>query len=173
MLLNRELTAVGPSGSEAKNVLRQYVTAKIAAMWTGQAGPRPEPSDPASLQLLESLQQKLLGIVPESEFQRSMAKGASEILGELVRARWLQAAQESDHVPEPFLWVLIAWMSLLFAGMGLFAPHNALAFGAMLLCALSISGAIGLIVDMDTPFAGIIVVSPDPMRAALAQINSP
>ena len=57
--------------------------------------------------------------------------------------------------------------------MGLFAPHNALSFAALLLCALSLSGAIALIVDMDTPFAGLIVVSPEPMQAALAQINSP
>jgi hypothetical protein len=33
--------------------------------------------------------------------------------------------------------------------------------------------AIALIEDMDTPFAGIIVVSPEPMQAALARINSP
>ena len=173
MLLNRELTALGPSGSEAKSLLRKYTTAKIAARWGGQAGSRPESSDPAALQLLETLQQKLLSVVAESEFQRSMARGASEILGELTRATWLQAAQESDQVPQPFLWVLIAWLSLLFAAMGLFAPHNALSFAALLLCALSLSGAIALIVDMDTPFAGLIVVSPEPMQAALTQINSP
>jgi len=172
MLLDRELTALGPSGTETKTLLRKYVTAKIAAMWGGRAGPTPEPSDPPELQLLESLQQKLLSFVPESEFQRSMARGASEILGELIRTRWLQTAQESDHVPQPFLWVLIVWLSLLFAGMGLFAPHNTLAFAALLLCAVSISGAIALIVDMDTPFAGLIVVSPEPMQAALALINS-
>ena len=88
-------------------------------------------------------------------------------------AKWLLAAQESAHVPQPFLWVLIAWLSLLFVGLGLFAPHNALSFAALLLSAVSLSGAIALIEDMDTPFAGIIVVSPEPMQAALARINAP
>jgi hypothetical protein len=173
MLLNSELTALGPTGSETKTLLRKYVAAKIATMWGGQAGPGPEPSDPPALHLLESLQQKLLSVAPESEYQRSMARGASEVLGELTRAKWLLAAQESDHVPQPFLWVLIAWLSLLFVGLGLFAPHNALAFAALLLSAVSLSGAIALIEDMDTPFAGLILVSPEPMQAALAQINSP
>jgi hypothetical protein len=118
MLLNSELTALGPTGSETKTLLGKYVTAKIATMWGGQAGPGPEPSDPPALHLLESLQQKLLSVAPESEYQRSTARGASEMLGELIRATWLQAAQESDHVPQPFLWVLTAWLSLLFVGMG-------------------------------------------------------
>lgn len=173
MLLNRELTALGPSGSETKSLLRKFVATKIAATWGRQSGPKPEPSDPSDVQLLESLQQKSISVVPELEYQRSIAKGASEILGELVRARWLQTAQELDHVPKPFLWVLIAWLSLLFVGLGLFAPRNALAYAALLLCALSLSGAIALIVDMDSPFAGLIMVSPEPMQAALSQISSP
>src|SRR5450755_3447803 len=65
MLLNRELTALGPSGGETKTLLRKYVTAKIAAIWGGQAGQIPAPSGPAPLQLLESLQQELLSVVPQ------------------------------------------------------------------------------------------------------------
>ncbi len=173
MMLNRELPSLGPMGSEAKGLLRKYAVAKIANMWRGRVGPEPMPSDPEALQLLETLQQKVVGLVPEGEDQRAVAKSASDILGELIRSRWLQVAQESDHVPQPFMWVLIAWLSLLFAGMGLFAPRNGVSLAALLLCAVSISGAIALIVDMDTPFAGLVVVSPEPMLAALAQIDAP
>src|SRR5277367_2781437 len=55
MLLNSELTALGPAASETKTLLRKYVTAKIATMWRGQAGPGPEPSDRPALHLLENL----------------------------------------------------------------------------------------------------------------------
>jgi hypothetical protein len=44
---------------------------------------------------------------------------------------------------------------------------------ALLVGALAISGAVVLIVDMDSPYEGLIVVSPDPMKQALAQIGAP
>ena len=44
---------------------------------------------------------------------------------------------------------------------------------ALLVCALSIAGAIDLIVDLDKPFKGFITVSPEPMLDALAEISAP
>jgi hypothetical protein len=44
---------------------------------------------------------------------------------------------------------------------------------ALLVGALSIAGAVLLIVDMDSPFEGMIVVSADPMQEALAKMNAP
>jgi hypothetical protein len=44
---------------------------------------------------------------------------------------------------------------------------------ALLVGALSIAGAVDLIVDMDLPFEGMIVVSADPMQEALARMNAP
>ena len=44
---------------------------------------------------------------------------------------------------------------------------------ALLVGGLSIAGAVVLIVDMNSPFEGMIVVSADPMQAAFAKINAP
>jgi len=44
---------------------------------------------------------------------------------------------------------------------------------ALLVGALPIAGAVVLIVDMDSPFEGMIVVSADPMQEALARMNAP
>jgi hypothetical protein len=44
---------------------------------------------------------------------------------------------------------------------------------ALLVCALSIAGAIGLIADLDKPFTGIVTVSPEPMLDVLAEISAP
>jgi hypothetical protein len=69
--------------------------------------------------------------------------------------------------------ILIAWLFVLFISFGLFAPRNPLVVVALLVCALSIAGAVTLIVDMDSPFEGIIVVSAQPMQEALAQMSAP
>ncbi len=43
---------------------------------------------------------------------------------------------------------------------------------ALLIGALSIAGAVDLIVDLDQPFEAMIVVSAEPMQEALAQMNA-
>ena len=43
---------------------------------------------------------------------------------------------------------------------------------AVFVCALSIGSAVGMIEDLDQPYRGFIVVSPEPMLAALAQMQA-
>jgi hypothetical protein len=90
-----------------------------------------------------------------------------------VRSTWLQKAQESDHVPQPFVLILIVWLFILLVGLGVFGPANAVTIGALSVCAFSIASAVALIDDMDAPFRGIIVVSPQPMQRALAEMDAP
>jgi hypothetical protein len=173
MLLNRELVNYGPEANDAKALLRKYTIAKIAETWPGGPGPKPGPDDPPAWNLLENLQQSLIELTPKTASQRAEAATASETAAALAKTTWLQAAEESQHVPHPFVLIMIAWLSLLFVSFGLFAPRNALVVIALLVGALSIAGAVVLVVDMDSPFEGIIVVSADPMQDAFAKMNAP
>jgi hypothetical protein len=53
----------------------------------------------------------------------------------------------------------------------LIAPRNALALVTISLGAVSIASAIYVIVDLDTPFTGPIVISSVPMRDALDHLR--
>jgi hypothetical protein len=69
--------------------------------------------------------------------------------------------------------ILILWLFVLFVSFGLFAPRNGMVVAALFVGALAIAGAVLVIVDMDSPYEGILVVSPQPMQQALAQMSSP
>lgn len=56
--------------------------------------------------------------------------------------------------------ILICWLAIVFMSAGLFAPPNATVIVALMLAALSVSGAIFLILELDMPFDGIIQISP-------------
>jgi hypothetical protein len=87
-------------------------------------------------------------------------------------ARWLLVAQEeSSSIPIPFLMVLIFWLTIIFASLGLFAPRNATVIAALFVCSLSISGAIFLILELAQPLEGFIKIFDAPLRAALAQLG--
>jgi hypothetical protein len=172
MSLNRELVNYGPDAAAIRALLHRYVVAKIATVWPSLDGPKPAPDDPPPW-LIDEVQQKLRALHPQSEEQRATLLGTLQIAADFTRATWLQKAQEADHVPQPFVVILMVWLFLLFVGIGLFAPRNAVTVTALLVTALSIASAIALIDDLDAPYRGFIVVSPQPMQRALAEISAP
>jgi hypothetical protein len=169
MLINRELVRFGPEANGARELLRQYTAAYIVATWPS-VGAKPGPDDSPPWKLLESLEQSLSELAPKTEAQRLEAAAASSAAADLEKSTWLEAAQQAEHVQHPFVVILIAWLFVLFASFGLFAPRNGLAVVALLIAALAISGAVLMIVDMDLPFEGLLQVSPQPVQQALAQI---
>ena len=83
-----------------------------------------------------------------------------------------QTASETNSTNAvPFLVILVFWVTVIFASFGLFAPSNATVVTALFVCALSVSGAIFLILELDQPFEGFITVSGAPLRGALATLG--
>jgi hypothetical protein len=88
-----------------------------------------------------------------------------------LRARWLAIVVTRASIPAPFLVALLFWLTLTFASFGLFAPRNALVVTVLFVCALSVASAVFLVLEMDGPFDGLLKVSAEPLRRALAQLN--
>ena len=92
-------------------------------------------------------------------------------MAEISRAGFLLASHGPRSIPLPFLVVLILWLTVIFTGLGLFAPANPTAMIIFLICALSAAGAIFLILELDDPFVGIIRISDAPLQLVLAHLG--
>ena len=67
--------------------------------------------------------------------------------------------------------VLVFWLAFIFTSFGMFAPFNATVIATLFVCALSVSGAIFLILELDHPFAGLLQISDIPLRDAIAHLG--
>jgi hypothetical protein len=67
--------------------------------------------------------------------------------------------------------VLVFWLTALFPGFGLFARRNLLVVAALGVCALTVSTAVLLIIDMDQPLSGFMKLATEPLRNALVVIG--
>jgi hypothetical protein len=65
------------------------------------------------------------------------------------------------------------WLAAIFARFGLSAPNNGSATMALFVAALSVAGAISLMLEMDQPYSGPIKISSAPLRTALEQLGRP
>jgi hypothetical protein len=115
--------------------------------------------------------EKIQLLEPHSDFQRALFAQAMQLSAELSRLRSLLLEQTGGSIPMPFLVVLVFWLAMLFTSFGLFAPSNATVIGILLVCALSVAGAIFLVLEMDRPFEGLIQISSAPLHNALAHLG--
>ncbi|HTP64472.1 MAG TPA: hypothetical protein VMJ66_03695, partial [Geobacteraceae bacterium] len=104
---------------------------------------------------------------PGNDDQRQFKAQALQIAADLAQSRWLLIEQTQQALPTVLLIVLLFWLVILFAGFGLLSRVNATVIAVLLVCALSVSGAIFLILEMGTPITGIIKVSSAPLHKAL------
>lgn len=80
--------------------------------------------------------------------------------------------QTGGSIPTPFLVILVFWLSAIFLSFTLFARTNMVVTVSLLVCALSFSSAIFLVLELDNPFTGLMGISSATLRSALLPLPS-
>jgi hypothetical protein len=166
VVLDRILAHYGPEAKDARDLLRNSVVQALDLVLAKDLGPS-QVGPPSG----EFLYDKIQGFSPKDDAQRSMQAQALSLLIGLLQTRWLIAEQRVNSVSVPLLIVLIFWLTIIFLSFGLFSPRNRIAVISLLVSALSVSGAIFLILQMYSPYSGVIHVSSASLRAALAHLS--
>lgn len=167
--LDRVLADYGPEANESRALLRGAVESAIARMWPDQKSEHAE-LDP-NLSRSEALPASIERLSPQNNVQESLQEQAVSLANDLGQARWLLYEQTESSVSTPMLIIVIAWLAIIFVSVGLFAPPNPTVIISLMMAALSVSGAIFLILELDLPFDGILKISSAPMHNALEHLG--
>lgn len=168
ILLDRALAHYGPETKEHRDILRGNVERMLGQMWS-TGGAHASEAQPSTSS--EVIFDKIVSLAPKTEAQRGLQAQAVKTAIDIGQVRWLMFAQKTSAVSMPFLVVVLFWLTLTFLSFGLYAPRNGLVFATLLLCALSVAGALFLVLELDRPFDGYIQISSEPLRNALAQLG--
>lgn len=171
ILLDQTLAHYGPDAAEPRAQLRRTVAATIERLWPTNHSPAAGLDDAQITHAGAVLYDSIQSLSPRDEAQRSLKNHALQIGTNLARNRWQLSQPDDGSLPIPFLTVLVFWLFALFVSFGLFAPRNGTVIAVLVVSALSVAGAVFLIVDMDQPFEGLLQVSSAPLRAALERIG--
>ena len=169
VLLDRVLAHYGPETKEARDLLRGAVTRSLDLIWH-QNPQQPSQMEPTAAGG-EIIYDKIQALSPQDDVQRALKAQASSMAIDLAKLRWLMFEQGSTSISLPVMVVLVFWLAVVFTSFGLFAPPNLTVIATLFLCALSVSGAIFLILAMYTPFQGVMQISSAPLRNALAHLG--
>jgi hypothetical protein len=170
VMLDRLLAHYGPETNEIRGMLRTWASDSLDRMWSKQSASSPQSEAPATER--EVLVEKIQELSPKDDKQRALQTQAVSLTMDLGRMRWLQYMQGANSISMPLLVILVFWLTTIFMSFGLYAPPNGTVLTSLFVAALSVSGAILLILEMYTPYKGLIRVSSAPLSNALMQMGN-
>ena len=102
--------------------------------------------------------EKIQALSAETEFQRAMKSQAWNMALNVLQTRWLLYEQGATSVSKPMVVIMVFWLTIVFVSWGLLAPRNPTVVATLFTAALSVSGAIFLILEMYNPYRGVIQI---------------
>jgi hypothetical protein len=165
--LDRVLKLYGPDAAELRASFHTAVGDVARQMWADAGG-----AAPPHVQTGDALYVAIQGLSPRDDSQQTLKQQAMSLAAELGQLRTLMHAQSVASISRPLLVVVVSWLAIIFFSFSLLAPPNLIAKAALTVSALSVTGAIFLILEMDRPFTGLIRISNQPMVNALNQSDN-
>jgi hypothetical protein len=168
MTLDRHLARYGSETRPIRDELRDVVAARLETTW-GRSNPKRTMAE--TTELAEAIENQILALAPNTEEQRWFKGQALSLAEDVLRTRWRVLESVSGSDSTTFLPVVISWLALTFLSFGLFAPRNATVLVSLLVASLSVAAAVYLLLELDTPYSGSIMVSSAPLRYALEHLG--
>ena len=171
-------------GAETSHMRQQfwgYVAAVIVSTWPDEPAPErvshPDVSkDPvlgegvSLTAVLDEVRAELRGLSTNDTVRQHVLSDCYAEYSDFLKSRWDIIEESGTSIPAPFYGVLAIWLVILFASFGLIARPNPITDLIVILSALSIAVAVGVIADLDQPYGGLFSISSTATRNALADL---
>jgi hypothetical protein len=178
--LDDALRNYGAEADPIRNTLRTYVTKAIATTWSAEK--RSAANDQAKQlahsigspeldELWNGIHFQIRNLNPNDPIHRRLASECNRRVDVASHTRLQLIEHVHRSITPPFYLMLIFWLVVIYAGFGVMAPHNVLAYTTLTVGALSIASAMFVLLELDTPFSGLFTVPSQPMHDALMRIS--
>jgi hypothetical protein len=133
-------------------------------IWSEKAADTPVPFEASAAN--EKIYLAVQSLTPATDLQRSLQARLVQAVNDLLQSRMLLFVGTSDSIPVPFLVILVFWLVIIFMSFSLFSELNVTVFMLLALFGVSAACALYLILELSRPFAGLMMISSEPLRHA-------
>ena len=181
--LTSALVSYGSATEPIRADLRAYTAAAIATTWPGSLpGPRAASATDAEPgiglesialgALLHRIEANIRALDPAGPTQAEIRALCLARFEALLDQRWMLIGDANNTITMPFYRMMVFWLCVVFASFGMSAPRNGVAAVFILMVALSVAGAVYVILELDDPLDGLVEVSDQPLRNALDHLDT-
>lgn len=170
VFLDRLLANFGSETQDVRALYRRVVDEMVKRMWPeiGSGQSQLDPSASPGEQLFIAIN----ALKPTNDLQTTLKSQAISTSMDIGQLRWLEYEQAGSNASQSMLCILVFWTAVLFASFGMFAPRNGTVIAAMVLAALSVAGAIFLIIELRSPFSGLLQIPQTALVNALSHLGT-
>ena len=166
--LDGVLRRYGPEAQSARDMLKGLITSSYKGVTQGDKVPSVE-QDAARIDRLFLTIDALREAAPDS--RKYLMSTAGELATSINDQRLQISLQLNNSISWPFMTILVAWASLLFFGFGMLARLNRVSVVGLAVGAVSVASAIFLIVELSTPYSGLLRLPPTPVLQTIAALG--
>ena len=166
-LLDRSMSHYEPSLLTERQHLSRFTKVMIGGLWDANQSA----SSTDLLAVLDQVRAKLRTLEPQSA-ARKIAHSRMMTLTDTLMLSGSKLIETDDAaIPVPLFGIVDAWLAVIFLGFGVFAPPNRVTVLALGTAGAAVSMAVFLVVEMNTPFNGFIMIPRQMMEQVLEQIS--
>jgi hypothetical protein len=169
VFLDRLLSGFGPRAEPTRAQLRAGVEAGVLQLWPAAADGHA--TRQVNIHAGNALFASIQGLAPQDVTQEALKVHAANLAVDLAQMRTQLEAQSVPSISVPLLVTVVVWLTVIYLAFSLLAPGNTTTIVALAASALSVSGAILLILEMDSPFEGLLQVPSEPVVRAIENIG--
>ena len=167
--IDRLLAGYGPETAPIRVEFSQLVEGWVERIWPKQNSLhdslRPQENG-------EILVHQVALMEPKDPLQATAKSQLIPLITTARQSQWrMYLRSQQTTMPSPLLIVVISWQCAIFVSMALFAPRNATIYVTFAIGAITISAAIFIILELYSPFRGILTISSAPITDALNQMQ--
>ena len=168
--LDLALADYGPEAKDLRLQVRDALSKTIDAFW----GTNENDANFAANNFAEALRNMHTRVValdalhPSTDAQTqalTIAKATSEAIGQ---SRLQMSFALAAPVSYPLILTVVAWAVLLFCGFGMMSSHHVMSLIAVFIGACAAASAVYMILDLSSPYSGVLRASPAPLQQVLA-----
>jgi hypothetical protein len=169
--LDMALARYGPEAKPARDFLREALVRGYELFW-GSGAPDPKAFGVAvALPGLRAMNDHLYALDPKTPAQKELFSSAAGYIKAIEAARLKMSLQLASIGAQPLLVVICFWSVLLFLSYGLLSRLSVMTIAALAFGAISVAGAIFLIIELRHPYSGLIRVPPAALLEAIDAIK--
>jgi hypothetical protein len=166
-LLDRAMSHYEASLMAERRHLAEFTKVMLGGLW----GTDPNVAQTGLLAPLDRIRNELRRLNPQTDPQKFAQARMMALTDTLMLAGAQMIETDDAEIPLPLFVIVDGWLAVIFLGFAIFAPVNRVTVPAFAAGAAAISIAVFLIVEMNDPFRGVIMIPKRMMEQTLEQIT--
>jgi hypothetical protein len=167
-VIDRTLLHYGPETADARTLLRQTAGSAVQMLWPNHAGTLPTLPEGRPMAGLEQLENAVRLLPAGDPLQQQYRDQALGYVGDIQREGVMMGEMSTTRLQPALMLVLLSWLLIIYLGFGLVWPRSGTAVAALVMSCLACTGAILMILELDSPLEGLVSISPAVLEAPLA-----